>query len=113
MGLQLFIINPHTYLVSAAKNSVEVYIRNGGTKSRCSQYCGTLQGSEGNLSLHQVQNGSQDVTPSIQKTDSSRINGPNLRRYVIRFLIVAVFDENLIENVSKIQFQFCLSINFK
>ncbi|CAG9803141.1 unnamed protein product [Chironomus riparius] len=68
------------YTKCLSKNSVEVYIRNGGTKSRCSQYCGTRKGSEGNLSLHQVQNGSQDVTPSIQKNDSSRINGPNLRR---------------------------------
>lgn len=73
----------HIPIVSAAKNSVEVYIRNGGTKSRCSQYCGTLQDSEGNLSLHQVQNGSQDVTPTVQKNDSNRIHGPNLRRFVI------------------------------
>lgn len=88
MVSQLLIMILYIPLFSAAKNSVEVYIRNGGTKSRCSQYCGALQGSEGNLSLHQVQNGSQDVTPSVQKNDSSRNHGPNLRRYVINYIII-------------------------
>ena len=67
--------------LTAAKNSVEVYLRNGGTKSRCSQYFGKLQNTEGNLSLHQLQNGTEESqTSGSQKFEMGRAHVPNLRR---------------------------------
>lgn len=65
---------------AVAKNSVEVYIRNGGgTKSRCSQFCGSLKDDDNQLSMHQIQNNSHDTTPSFHG-ESAKSNAPNLRR---------------------------------
>jgi hypothetical protein len=73
--------------VSTAKNSVEVYIRNGGTRSRCSQYYNSNSNNvkepdeTSHMSLHQMQNSSQEST--LIQNDSTRMtqHPPNLRRY--------------------------------
>lgn len=74
------LIKMEMFFTKAAKNSVEVYIRNGGTKSRCSQYCGGSMKDEetSHMTLHQLQGGSQEST--LLKNDSTRIHPPNLRR---------------------------------
>lgn len=68
------------HLNISAKNSVEVYIRNGGAKSRCSQLCSnSLKDDDAHLTMHQIQSNSHETTPSFQ-SDSTRSNAPNLRR---------------------------------
>ncbi|KAG5684677.1 hypothetical protein PVAND_013894 [Polypedilum vanderplanki] len=70
----------------SSKNSVEVYIRNGGTKSRCSSaYCGggnSIKDDEAaHMTLHQLKSSSQESTQTqIQSLDSTRVHPPNLRR---------------------------------
>ena len=58
---------------SIAKNSVEVYLNNGTTKSRCSEYSCTR-------SFHQLHNCSQEST--LIKNESKKIHVPGLRRYL-------------------------------
>ncbi|CRK96565.1 CLUMA_CG010021, isoform A [Clunio marinus] len=64
-----------------AKNNIEVYISNGGTRSRCSQTCKSspkYNANDTQSSFHQLHNCSHDST--LVKNESMRVHMPGLRR---------------------------------